>query len=62
MTEPDLDGLAALVGLTLSPGQRPGVERFFAIAQAMAARLEAVQLEEDLLDLAPVYRLPEPEA
>ncbi len=57
----DLDALAAQVGLTLTPGQRPGVARFLGIAREMAAVVAAVPLDETLLDLAPVYRLPDPE-
>ena len=41
------DAVAALVGLTLTPGQRPGVVRFLAIARDMAAVVEAVPLDED---------------
>ena len=60
--DPDIDAAAALVGLRLTPDQRPGVLRFLALAQAMAATLDAVPLHEDALDLAPAYRLPEPDA
>ena len=57
----DLDALAALVELTITPGQRPGVQRFLAIAQEMASVVAAVPLDETTLDLAPVYRLPDRE-
>jgi hypothetical protein len=40
---------------------RPGVARFLALAAEMAAVLEAVPLDEAELELAPVFRLPEPE-
>ena len=59
---PDLDDLAALVGLTLAPGHRPGVERFFALAQEMADRLEALVREARPLVVAPATAEPSPVA
>ncbi len=61
MTEAELEAAAARVGLALTPGQLPGVSAFFAAARDMAAVLDAVPLDDGLLDLAPVFRLPDPD-
>ncbi|MFO1141686.1 MAG: DUF4089 domain-containing protein [Amaricoccus sp.] len=58
----DIDALAALVELTITPGQRPGVQRFLALAHEMATVVADVPLDETTIDLAPVYRLPGPES
>ena len=54
-----IDAVAPAVGLALDPGWRPGVARFLALAAGMAARLEAVDLAEDHLELDAVLVLPE---
>lgn len=50
-----IDGVAALVGLTITPEQRPGVARFLALAADMAALVEAAPVDPDHLALAPVF-------
>jgi Protein of unknown function (DUF4089) len=60
MTEAELEAAAARVGLVLTPGQLPGVMSFYAAARDMADLLDAVPLDDGLLDLAPVFRLPDP--
>ena len=54
-----VDRAAALLGLAIDEGQRPGVERFLALAAEMAAILETVDLDDAELALAPVFRPPE---
>ena len=39
-----VDATAALLGLPLAPGHRPGVLGFFALAASMADVVEAVEL------------------
>jgi hypothetical protein len=39
-----VDAAAQALGLAITPEQRPGVLRFFGLAAAMAARLDAVPL------------------
>lgn len=56
-----IDALAPTLGLHITASQRPGVRGFLAIAAAMAAELEGVDLADDALDLAPVFT-PEPPA
>ncbi len=57
--EPYLDAVAPAVGLSLDPAWRPGVARFLDLAASMAARLEAVDLPDDHLELDAVLVLPE---
>ena len=56
-----IDAGSAAVGITVAEAWRPGVARFLALAAEMAAVVEAVPLDEAALDLAPVFRLPDPE-
>ena len=56
-TEAYVDAAAAVLGLPLDPGHRPGVLRFFALAAEMAALVEAVPLDahaESAVVFAPV--------
>jgi hypothetical protein len=50
-----IDAMAPVVGLELTAAQRPGVRGFLAIAKAMAAELESVDLPDDKLEPAPVF-------
>jgi len=54
--ERHLDAMAPALGLTITAGQRPGVLQFLAIAQRMAQIAETCPLDDDALDLAPVFR------
>ncbi|NUB45756.1 DUF4089 domain-containing protein [Fertoebacter nigrum] len=54
-----MDAAAAVVGLTISAPQRDGVARFLGIAADMAAILDAFPLDDGVLAMAPVFRLPE---
>jgi 1-carboxybiuret hydrolase subunit AtzG-like len=56
-----LDAASALLGLEIADAQRPGVARFLALAAEMAAVLEAVDLDDAALELAPVYLPPDPD-
>ena len=47
--------------LPIAEAYRPGVARFLELAAEMAAVLEAVDLDDSELALAPVFRLPDPE-
>ncbi|MCF4167147.1 DUF4089 domain-containing protein [Zavarzinia compransoris] len=46
-----LDANAALLGLTITPSQRPGVLQFLKLAADMAALVEAAPVPADTLDL-----------
>ena len=58
MTEDEIgayvDATARALGLPLAPEHRPGVVRYFGLAAAFAAQLEAVPLARDD-DAAPVF-------
>ena len=55
--QPDalIDGLAPLLGLEITPEQRPGVIRFLAVAADMAALLDAAPVAPDHLARASVF-------
>lgn len=53
-----LDATAPLAGLALDPCWRAGIARFLGLAAEMAARLEAVDLGDEI-HLDAVLRLPE---
>lgn len=53
-----IDAASAVVGLTITEDQRPGVARFLGLAAEMAEALEAVDLGDELT-LAPVFRPPD---
>jgi hypothetical protein len=50
-----IDACAALLGLTITAEQRPGVSQFLTLAAAMAALVEAAPLGGDALDLAGIF-------
>ncbi|MDD3446820.1 MAG: DUF4089 domain-containing protein [Zavarzinia sp.] len=50
-----LDANAALLGLTITNGQRPGVLQFLKLAADMAALVEAAPVPEGTLDLDGVF-------
>jgi uncharacterized membrane protein len=50
------DAMAATLGLTITPEQRPGVLQFLSIAAAMAEIVAQVPIDDASLDLAPVFR------
>lgn len=54
-----IDAVAPALGLGVAPEWRPGVARFLGLAAEMAARLEAVELADDHLELDATLRLPE---
>jgi hypothetical protein len=54
-----IDSTSAVVGLTIAEEYRPGVARFLALAGEMADLLDAVELDDGELALAPVYLPPE---
>ncbi len=54
-----IDAMAPVVGLEITEELRPGVRTFLEIAEAMAERLESVELPDDKLEPAPVFT-PEP--
>jgi len=56
-----IDSASAVVGLSIAEAYRPGVARFLELAAEMAAVLEAVDLDDSELALAPVFLLPDPE-
>jgi hypothetical protein len=49
-----IDSASAVVGLTIAEEYRPGVARFLALAAEMADLLDAVDLDDAELALAPV--------
>lgn len=51
-----LDALAPALGLTIGPGQRPGVLQFLETAHAMAELVATAPLDEASCELAPVFR------
>jgi hypothetical protein len=53
-----IDSTSAVVGLTIAEEYRPGVARFLALAAEMADLLDAVELDDGELALAPVYLPP----
>ncbi|TVQ34383.1 MAG: DUF4089 domain-containing protein [Geminicoccaceae bacterium] len=61
--DPDawIDAMAPVVGLPIGDLERPGVRTFLGVAKGMADLLDAVELPDDELALAPVFR-PEDEA
>jgi hypothetical protein len=50
-----IDAMAPVVGLVITEEARPGVRTFLAVAATMADRLEAVEIADDELWLAPVF-------
>lgn len=56
-----IEAAAALIGLPLAAADRAEVARYLAIAEGMAAVLEAVPLDPAELAVGPVFRLPDPE-
>jgi hypothetical protein len=56
-----IDAASALLDLEIADTWRPGVTRFLGLAAGMAALLDTVALDDGALDLAPVYRPPDPE-
>lgn len=54
-----IDAASELLDLPVAAEWRPGVARFLELAGAMAAVLDLVELAEDTLEPAPVFRLPE---
>lgn len=54
-----IDAVAPVVGVPVDPAWRPGVARFLGLAAGMAATLEAVDLDDDRLDLDAVMVAPE---
>lgn len=46
-----LDAHAALLGLTITEGQRPGVLQFLKLAADMAALIDGAAVPDDTLDL-----------
>lgn len=56
-----IDAASVAVNLPIAEAHRPGVAGFLALAAEMAAVLDAVELNEDELSLAPVFALPDPE-
>lgn len=55
-----IDASSALLGLTITAEQRPGVEQFLTLAAAMAALVEKAPVGEDVQDLAGIFRPIEP--
>ncbi len=55
--DPDrhINAMAPLVGLNVTPEQRPGVSRFLAVARRMATLVAAAPLDRDTIELAPVF-------
>jgi hypothetical protein len=53
-----IDSASAVVGLTIAEEYRPGVARFLALAAEMADLLDAVDLDDGELALAPVFLPP----
>ncbi len=51
-----LDAMAATMGLTITPDQRPGVLQYLNVARAMADVVAKAPLAADAFDLAPVFR------
>ncbi len=56
------DAMAPVLGLTITEAQRPVVLQFLAIAHGMAEIVRTAPMEEDVLELAPVFRPGLPEA
>jgi hypothetical protein len=54
-----LDAASAMVDLPIAEAHRPGTMRFLALAAEMAAVLDAVDLDDGELALAPVFLLPD---
>lgn len=50
------------VDLKIDPAYLPGVVQFVKLAAEMAATLDKADLDSDDAPLAPIYRLPDPEA
>ncbi len=50
------DAMAPVLGLTITYAQRPVVLQFLAIAHGMAEIVRAAPIEDDVLELAPVFR------
>ena len=50
-----IDAIAPVMGLVITEEARPGVRTFLAVAATMADRLEAVDIADDELWLAPVF-------
>lgn len=50
-----IDSLGPLLGLAITPEQRPGVIRFLAVAAEMAAVVASAPIDPDHLALAPVF-------
>lgn len=51
-----LDAMAATMGLTITPDQRPGVLQYLNVARAMADVVAKAPTAADAFDLAPVFR------
>jgi hypothetical protein len=54
MTEPELDALAAAIGITLQPDWRDGVRMNFEVSLRMATMVAAFPLDDEA-DTLPVY-------
>ena len=54
-----IDAASALLDLRIADAWRPGISRYLGLAAGMAALLEAVDLDDGALDLAPVYLPPD---
>lgn len=50
-----IDYMAPLLGLTITPEQRPGVEQFLNVAQGIASFVATAPLADDDLILANVF-------
>lgn len=50
-----LEAMAPALGLRITAEQRQGVLQFLAVAQAMAAIVQAAPIADDSLELAPVF-------
>ena len=59
--EAHIDAASALIGLEVPAEYRAGVAAFLGVAREMAETIAAVPLDDATLELAPVFRLPEPE-
>lgn len=55
-----IDAVAPLLRLPIAPEHRPGVRTHLAVAEGMAAALDAADLDPEHLALASVFRVPEP--
>lgn len=56
------DAMAPVLGLTITEAQRPVVLQFLTIAHGMAEIVRAAPIDDDVLELAPVFRPSLPEA